>query len=145
MSKLMVAMKEEIRRLARKEIRTAIGGLKKDRVTLKRTVTDLKKLMKAERKTVAALSEAVSRQSSRLGAPAEGQGRVRITGRGVRALRRKLKLSQAEFGKLIGVNGITVMKWEHQSGPLKMREKSRQAYLSIRDIGAKEANLRLGR
>lgn len=142
MSKLMLVMKEEIRRIARKEIRAAIGGLKKDRAALKRTAADLKRQVKAQGNTIDALAEAAAR---RVAVPEDRQGKARITARGVRALRRKLKLSQAAFGKLLGVTGITVMKWEHQSGPLPLRSKSRQSYLSIRNIGVKEARLRIGR
>jgi len=145
MSKLMIVMKDEIRRIARKEIKAAIGGLKKDRAALKRTATELKRRITAQGKIVDALAEAVDRQTRQVVLPGARQDKARVTARGVRALRRKLKLSQADFGKLVGVNGITIMKWEHQAGPLQMRVKSRQAYLSIRNIGIKEANLRIGR
>jgi DNA-binding transcriptional regulator YiaG len=145
MSKLMLAMKDEIRRIARKEIRAAVGGLKKDRVVLKRTVAELKRQVKAERKVVKALAAAVTRQTRQVALPEAGAAKARVTAKGVRALRRKLKLSQADFGKLLGVNGITIMKWEHRSGPLQLRPKSRQAYLAIRNISVKEAKLRLGR
>lgn len=143
MSKLMIVMKEEIRRLARKEIKAAIGGLKKDRATLKQAVAELKRQVKAGRKTVDALAEAVARQAKQVVMPEVQKDKARVTAKGVRALRRKLKLSQAAFGKLVGVNGITILKWEHQRGPLKLRPMSRQAYLAIRGIGVKEANLRL--
>lgn len=141
MSKLMVVMKEEIRRIARKEIKASIGGLKKDRSMLRRAVAELKRQVKAGRKTVDALAEAVARQ---VAVPEVQKDKARVTAKGVRALRRKLKLSQADFGKLVGVNGITIMKWEHHSGPLKLRPMSRQAYLAIRNIGVKEACLRIG-
>ena len=145
MSKLMIAMKDEIRRIARKEIKSSIGGLKKDRSMLRRAVAELKRQVKAGRKTVDALAEAVARQAQQVALPETREDKARITAKGVRALRRKLKLSQADFGKLVGVNGITILKWEHQSGPLKLRQMSRQAYLAIRSIGVKEANLRIGR
>ena len=74
---------------------------------------------------------------------AEGS-KARVTAKGVRALRKKLKLSQGQFGELVGVSGNTVLKWEHGSGPLKLRSRPRRALLSIRGLGIREARLRLG-
>ena len=144
MSKLMIVMKDEIQRIARKEIKAAIGGLKKDRVALKRAAAELKRRVTAQGEIVDALVEVVERQSRQVVLPEARQDKARVTARGVRALRRKFKLSQADFGRLVGVNGISIMKWEHQSGPLQLRSKSRQAFLAIRNIGVKEANLRIG-
>jgi len=141
MSQLMIVMKEEMRRIARKEIKLAVSGLKKDKITLKKAVVTLKKQAKQDRKTIAALTETATRQAK------QGltgiQKKARITAKGVKALRRKLKLSQADFGKLVGVSGMTIMKMENHQGPLNIREKTRQAYQPIMSIGVKEARLRL--
>lgn len=144
MSKLMVVMKDEIRRIARKEIRAAIGGLKKDRTLLKRSVAELKKGVIRDRKILNALAETVARQARQVAAPPP-QDKARITAKGIRALRRKLKMSQVDFGKLVGVNALSVMKWEHKTGALQIRDQSRKALLAIRNIGVREARLRLGR
>jgi len=141
MSQLMIVMKEEMRRIARKEIKLAISGLKKDKITLKKAVAALKKQAKQDRKTIDALTEAATRQAKQV-VPGI-QEKARITAKGVKALRRKLKLSQAEFGTLVGVSGMTIMKMENHQGPLNIREKTRQAYQPIMNIGVKEARLRL--
>src|ERR1035437_3556879 len=126
MSQLMIVMKEEMRRIARKEIKMAISGLKKDRTVVRKAVAALKRQAKQDRKTIAALTEAAARQAKQ-GVPGI-QKDARITARGVKALRRKLKLSQADFGKLVGVSGMTIMKMEQHQGPLNIRTKTRQAY-----------------
>lgn len=141
MSQLMIVMKEEMRRIARKEIKLAISGLKKDRTALRKAVAALKKQAKQDRKTIDALTEAATRQAKQV-VPGL-QKDARITAKGVKALRRKLKLSQAEFGTLVGVSGMTIMKMENHQGPLNIREKTRQAYQPIMNIGVKEARLRL--
>lgn len=141
MSKLMIAMKEEIRRIARKEIRAAISGLKKDRARIRKDVAALKRQANRDRNTIAALTEAIARQT-RQAAPGLRKN-ARITARGVKALRRKLKMSRADFGKLIGVSALTIMRMERHRGPLQIREKTRQAYLPIMNIGIREARLRL--
>jgi DNA-binding transcriptional regulator YiaG len=143
MSQLMIVMKGEMRRIARKEIKLAISGLMKDKVVLKKAVAALKKQAKQDRKTIAALTEAATRQAKQVAISGVQDKKARITARGVKALRRKLKLSQADFGKLVGVSGITIMKMENHQGPLNIREKTRQAYQPIMSIGVKEAKLRL--
>ncbi len=135
----MLVMKDEIRRIARKEIKSAISGLKKDRIVLRKAVAALQRQAKQDRKTIDVLTEAAARQVKQV-VPAI---KVRITARGVRALRRKLKLSQTDFGKLVGVSSLTVGRMEKHQGPLTLRENTRQAFLGILGIGKKEAQLRL--
>ncbi|MBI2438227.1 MAG: helix-turn-helix domain-containing protein [Lentisphaerae bacterium] len=146
MSKLLIAVKDEIRRVARKEIRAATAGLKKDRKTLRKTVAALRRQQKAHNKTIGQLIQAVARQAkTAVMAPATAEGnKARVTVKGVRALRRKLKLSQMELGKLIGVSGQTILRWEHGAGPLKVRSRTREKLLAARGLGVREARLRLG-
>lgn len=144
MSKVMVALKDEIRRIARKEIRNAVAGIKRDRKILKKTVAGLKTQTAVLQKSLNALGKTVSKTAAALPEPAAEPGaRARITGKGVRSLRRKLRLSQAEFGQLLGVSGAAVLKMEKKSGPLKLRHKTRGAYLGLRGLGAREAKARL--
>ena len=143
MSQLMVVMKDEIRRIARKEIRAATAGLKKDKTTFRKAVADLRRQAKAQRASINQLLSVATKQVKMATEAAEGS-KARVTAKGIRALRKRLKLSQAQFGKLIGVSGHTVLKWEHGSGPLKLRSRTRRAFLAIRKIGVREARLRLG-
>ena len=143
MSQLMVVMKDEIRRIARKEIRAATAGLKKDKTTFRKAVADLRRQAKAQRASINQLLSVATKQVKTATEAAEGS-KARVTAKGIRALRKRLKLSQAQFGKLIGVSGHTVLKWEHGSGPLKLRSRTRRAFLAIRKIGVREARLRLG-
>jgi len=61
---------------------------------------------------------------------------ARITGKGFRSLRRKLRLSAAEFGRLLNVSGPAVYLWEKRNGPLRVHQSTRTAILSIRAISA---------
>lgn len=146
MSQLMIVMKAEIRRLARKEVMAVTTGLKKDQTTFRRTVAALRHQIKAHNYTIRQLLQVVTKQAKMTAmAPETAEGsKARITAKGVRAMRKKLKLSQAQFGKLAGVSGFTVLKWEHCAGPLKFRLRTRRALLSIRGLGIREARLRLG-
>ena len=147
MSTLMAVMKDEIRRIARKEIRAATAGLKKDQTTFRKAVAGLRRQTKEHRSTIRQLLQVATKQARivTVAPEAAGGNKAWITAKGIRALRKKLKLSQAQFGKLAGVSGKTVLKWEHGSGPLKFRSRPRRALLAIRGLGIREARLRLGK
>ncbi|MBI3987396.1 MAG: hypothetical protein HY343_10770 [Lentisphaerae bacterium] len=144
MSKVMSALKDEIRRIARKEIRIAVIGLKRDRTVLKKTVAGLKKQTAVIQKNLNALNKTVAKTTAAIPAPEVEGKKARITGKGVRAVRRKLKLSQKAFGQLFGVSSVTVQNMEKKDGALNLRHKTRNAYLAIRGMGAREAKERLG-
>jgi hypothetical protein len=73
----------------------------------------------------------------------EPVSRAWITARGVRSLRRKLELSQGDFGALVGVTANAALHMEKKAGALKVRQKTRAALLSLRGVGAKEARSKL--
>ena len=146
MSQLMAVMKDEIRRLARKEIVAVTAGMKKDQAAFRKAVADLRRQTKEHRSAIRQLLSVATKQARMATlAPEAAEGsKVWITAKGIRARRKKLKLSQAQFGKLVGVSGFTVLKWEHGSGSLKLRSQTRRALLAIRGLGIREARLRLG-
>jgi DNA-binding transcriptional regulator YiaG len=61
----------------------------------------------------------------------------------MRALRKKLRLSQADFGKLVGTTPGAVHLWEKKDGALSLRDKTKAAILSVRGLGAREAKEKL--
>jgi DNA-binding transcriptional regulator YiaG len=66
---------------------------------------------------------------------------VRFSARSVRAQRKRLKLSAADYGKLVGVSGLTVYNWE--SGKAHPRKAQFAAVVAIRGIGKRDALRRL--
>ena len=77
--------------------------------------------------------------------PSEKTKKARITSRTIRSLRKRLGLSQADFGKLPGVTTGAVYLWESKDGPLNLREKTKAALVSIKGMGAREAKEKLGK
>lgn len=73
--------------------------------------------------------------------PQEEAARVRFSAKGLRSHRSRLGLSAANFGKLAGVTGHTVYKWEQ--GSAKPRHRQVAALAALRGIGKKEALARL--
>ena len=68
---------------------------------------------------------------------------MRITAKGIRGLRKRLSLTQFEFGKLIGTSTQTVYNMENKEGVLKLRNATKKAIIDAREMGAREAKQKL--
>jgi DNA-binding transcriptional regulator YiaG len=86
----------------------------------------------------------VERQQERSSGPATGvQETARFRAMGVKAHRAKLGLSAKDYGRIVGVSGLTVYHWEN--GKAKPRNKQTLAkWLAVRGLGKREALHRLG-
>jgi DNA-binding transcriptional regulator YiaG len=133
-------IKEEIVRLARKEIRrqtnvlrNASAQYRRDIAALKRRVSDLQRkltpLEKQVRKNVPAQPAEVDAEH------------VRFTARGLRSQRQRLGLSAANYGRLVGVTGQTIYSWEQETSRPRKQQVARIA--SLRQLGKREALARL--
>jgi DNA-binding transcriptional regulator YiaG len=145
MIKVAKALKEEVVRLARKEAKVAAGRMHRPAVKVKKAVAGLKRRVALLERTLRQLQHALKKMPSGQASAAapEPAGRVRITGKGMRSLRRTLRLSQSDFARLIGVTPQSVYLWERKSGAIRARQATRAAVLSVRGIGAREAKRRL--
>lgn len=129
-------LKDEITRLARREIKTSVAGLRKDNTALKRTAADLKRRLAA----VESMSKRLAKAESDI--PKRNTGsdatKARITGKMIRSMRSRLGLSQDDFANLAGVSGQSVLHWEHATGRLKFRGDTKQRIVAIRKMGKRE-------
>jgi len=145
MSNVVKVLKAEIVRISKREAKSATEGIGKSNTWLRKTVADLKKrlvlLEKENNRQVAAMKKFQAAQPEK---PDQEDGKkTRFTSRGIRALRRKLRLSQADFGKLLGATRGAVYFWEKKLGALNLRDKTKTAILSVRGLGAREAKEKL--
>ena len=138
-------LKAEISRIAKREAKALSSPTRKTTIQLKKTVADLKARLASLEKANKELQKQVATLITTQPAPAEApeEGRAWISGKGVKALRRKTGLSQKEFGMLAGVSPRAVTLWESQSGMLKLRDATKKALMAIRGIGKAEARKRL--
>jgi DNA-binding transcriptional regulator YiaG len=140
MSNIVAALKDEISRLARKEIKNQTMALKKTSAYYRRAFAEMKR-------RVADLEGKVSFLKKHAGHEAPPQvddkrmERVRFSPRGLRTHRSKLGLSAANYGKLIGVTGKTIYYWESEES--RPRKQQLAALAAIRGMGKKEAGARL--
>ena len=144
MPNVMKTLRDEITRLARKEVKASVTKVHKPTVQLKHDVAALKRvvsiLVKDNRRLQGVVVQIVKAQPSPVPADTD---KARLTGRGIKSLRRKLKVSQADFGRLIGVTAQAVVNMEKKSGPLAVRKVTHAAILAIRGMGARDAQAKL--
>jgi len=145
MSNVVKILKAEIARISKREAKSATQVIGKSNVWLRKTVADLKKrlilLEKENKRLVVAIKKYQVAQPEKVDAE-EGK-KARFTSKGILALRKKLRLSQADFGKLVGTTTHAVYLWEKKTGALNLRDKTKAAILSIRGLGAREAKEKL--
>jgi DNA-binding transcriptional regulator YiaG len=141
MANLTKVLQDEIRRLARKEIRAQTGETKQSMVKQRQEIAALKKTVRDLQRQIAFLQ---SRESKRTVMPSALAGEmegVRFSPRSVRAHRKRLKLSAESYAKLIGVSMQTIYHWEQ--GKSRPRRSQMAALVALRGIGRREALKRL--
>jgi DNA-binding transcriptional regulator YiaG len=137
-------LKEEIRRLAKKEARSLMAKLRKDTARLKRTTAEHKRrLAVLERDNRRLVAEADVRLTEGAKASPEEVAQARIGASRIRALRKRLRLTLADFSRLLGVSTAAVFRWESRKGRLKLQERTKAAIVAARKLGAKEAKRKL--
>jgi DNA-binding transcriptional regulator YiaG len=142
MPNLATAIKEEIQRLARKEIKSQTGSTKQAVAQYRREIASLKRQVRKQEQKIAYL-EARERQRL-LEVPAaadQASEGIRFSARSVKAQRERLGLSAADYAKLIGVSQLTVYNWE--LGKTRPRQEQLTALVALRGIGKREALKRL--
>jgi len=131
-------LRSEIRRLAQKEAKSAVGELKKENNDLKRQLADLtKRLNQMEKQSGKAPADERSYVTQL------NEARVRITGEMIRGLRERLALTQSELAHLLDVSAQSVYQWERNLGSLNLRQRTLQAVMEVRDLGKREVKRRL--
>ncbi len=133
-------LREEISRLARKEIRQQVDPLRKSNAELRRTVSTLRSQVTALQRAMRFLQTQEKRrlEDAPKEAPAEN---VRFSPKWVKADRQRLGLSAKDYARLVGVAPLTIYKWEN--GKSKPRAEQLAAWAQVRGIGKREARHRL--
>ena len=145
MPNIMSALKAEISRLSRKEAKQVVAPIKKASANYRGLIAGLRKQVVALKNEVAALRRAAPKAEKVLASKTEPQGRFWITGKGVRAMRKKTGLTQEKFGKLVGVSVPTIVNWEKVEGKVEIRRKATMARLQeLKGKGKREVAAMLG-
>jgi DNA-binding transcriptional regulator YiaG len=141
MTSLAVALKDEIRRLARKEVREQTGSTAQAVARYRREIAQLKRQTHEPEKKLAFLE---SQERKRIAAPEPADTAdegVRFSARSVQAQRRKTGLSAADYARLVGVSALTIYNWEQ--GKTRPRKEQLAVLVALRGIGKREAQAKL--
>lgn len=139
MPNIAAVLKEEIARIARREVRGETERLKKQGAQHRSQIAALKRRLAAAEKQLG--------KKSRVPVAAEGspsqddRSGLRFRAKGFAAHRQRLGLSAREMGLLLGVSPLSVYKWEQ--GKVKPRPAQLAAISQVRRFGKREAVQRL--
>ncbi len=140
MPNIQTVLRAEISRLARKEVRAEVDGLRaatrqhRQQITvLKQQVAQLNRALKAALKN--------PRASQRQAPAAEESTPRRFSADRLAKHRAKIGLSAASYGQLVGVSGLSIYNWE--SGKVRPRPAQLEALAAVRGLSKRAAAERL--
>jgi DNA-binding transcriptional regulator YiaG len=141
MPNVNTVLKNMICRLAKKEIKTQTASTKQAVAQYRRDIARLKRQVRDQQKEIGFLKAQEQNRRPEPEAKDEPLDGVRFSARSVKAQRRRLKLSAADYGKLVGVSGLTIYNWE--LGKARPRKAQLAALVAVRGIGRREAAAKL--
>lgn len=141
MPNIASVFKEEIARLARKEVRSEVERLKKASVQHRSDIAGLKRQVALLEKQLSSLDKK-TKNTAEAEPASDETTRVRFSPKGLVKLRQRLGLSAADMGLLLEVSAQTVYNWETE----KTRPRPQQlvAIARVRGMGKRQVKARLG-
>ncbi len=135
MPNIATVLKDEITRLARREIKSETEKLKKASSQYRSEIAALKRRISDLEKQVGRVSKKAPKSQPK---PDQTESsKMRFVAKGFASLRAKLGLSAADMGKLIGVSAQSIYHWETEKS--RPRQSQLPAIAAIRKMGKKEA------
>ena len=136
MANIATVLKEEIIRLARKEIRLETEAIKKASAQYRSDIAALKRHKTQLEQQVLRLEKIIVKQTPVDEPKPEIASNVRFTAKGFKTLRQRLGISAADTGRLIGVSAQTIYSWE--AGGSSPRKNQMANIVILRGLGKKE-------
>lgn len=152
MTNFATSLKQEISRVARKEMREEIGALRKTAAAQKAQISELKKQLAAIHPQLRAMAKTIAKAvpASEKKPASEGDSaaqkskpgrKVLFTPERLQEARKRMGFTQAQMATLLGVSSLTIYKWESaQAAP---RASRTPAVLEALALGKRAALARL--
>jgi DNA-binding transcriptional regulator YiaG len=140
MPNIASVLKSEISRIARKELRSEIAGLKKSGNAHRLEIAALKRRAHALEQQLRRLGKSAAKVAPVPDAEAS-PGVRRFSAKGFATQRKKLGLSARECGLLVGASSQSVYNWEE--GKARPQSKHLSAIAIFRSMGKRQARARL--
>ena len=138
-------LREEVQRLAKRQVKAGLAPVKRDTVRLRKQVAELRHeltaIARTSRELLARVTAVVATKETEVAT--ERAATLRPTSKSLVRLRRRLALTQVEFGRLMGVSGQAVLNWERKGSRVRMRSANLAALAGIQTMGKREARRRL--
>lgn len=143
MSSFADQLKSEIARIARKEVRAETKALKKANAQYRADIAALKRKLAELERALARQAKAGGKAAARAAVTEDEADtpNLRFRVAGFANLRKKLGLSAAEMGQLLGVSAQSVYHWE--TGKTRPRASQLAAIAAVRHLGKREVTARL--
>jgi len=129
--------KEEITRLARKELRSETESLKKASALYRSEIAALKRRTLSLEQQLARLEKSASKNTVAQVNPEETT-KARFTAKGFKTLRQRLGLTAEAIGTLLGVSAQTIYNWE--AGNTSPREQQMVRIVMLRGMGKRDVD-----
>ena len=140
MPNIAAVLKEEVSRLAGKEVRRQTEGMQRASAQYRRDIAELKRQVTKLQRQVSLLERQVLTEAPPV-PPEESAQRMRFTAKGLRSQRQRLGLSAADYGKFVGVTGQSIYNWEQEA--TRPRKEQVAVLARLRGMGKREARARL--
>lgn len=140
MPNIATVLKEEIARVARKEVRGETQKLKKSSTHSRTDIAALKRRILSLEQQVSRLAKAGANKTSS-STSKEPASSLRFSAKGLAAQRSRLGLSATEVALLLGVSAQSIYKWE--AGKARPRASQLPMISNLRKMGKREATARL--
>jgi len=130
-------LKDEISRVARKEVRSETAGLKKAVSAYRAEIAALKRRAQALEQELRRLSKAGTKAAPAAATEEPSREALRFSAKSLAAQRQRLGLSADDCGRLVGASGQSIYNWE--AGTVRPRAKHLPALAALKQFGKKEA------
>lgn len=140
MPNIASALKSEIARVARKEVRAETQSLKKAVGAYRAEIAALKRRAQVLEQELRRLSRASEKAAPVVADEASARS-VRFSAKGLASQRQRLGLSVGDCGLLLGASGQSIYNWE--SGKVRPQAKHLPAIAALRSMGKRELAARL--
>jgi DNA-binding transcriptional regulator YiaG len=141
MTTFAIALKDEVRRLARKEIKAQTGATARAVAQYRRQIAALKRQIRDQDRKIDFLSKQRQQGLQSIDPETAVNSNLRFSARSVKAQRRRTGLSAEGYARLLGVSPLTVYNWEN--GKTRPRNGQFESLVAIRGLGKREAQAKL--
>jgi DNA-binding transcriptional regulator YiaG len=141
MPNLATLLKNEISRVARREVRAETAQLKKTVSTFRSEIARLKRRSQALEQELRRVGKAGARAASSPTADDAAPRALRFSPKGFASQRRRLALSAQDCGRLVGASGQSIYNWEQ--GKARPQARHLPAIAALRSMGKREAAAQL--